>query len=268
MRPIIYPYKFGSGGARNLSAGLREKGHRAKRVRPDGNYSPYRNHVIVNWGCSRRPAWQHGIGIQWLNTWMSVAHASNKLDAFRLMQAAGVQVPDFTTNAEEANAWGSMFFGRKVLQGHSGEGIIVFDPQYPAGEGGHYPAPDSGSDRCPLYVKYVKKEREYRIHVFNGRVIDIQQKRRRREVPDEQVNWQVRNYRNGFTYCRDAVDAPDNSVLDQAVRAIAALGLDFGAVDIIWNAHEARAYVLEVNTAPGLEGTTVQRYVEAIESIL
>ena len=46
--------------------------------------------------------------------------------------------------------------------------------------------------------------------------------------------------------------------------AIKALGLDFGAVDIIYNEAEDQHYVLEVNTAPGLEGTTLQKYTEAI----
>ena len=40
------------------------------------------------------------------------------------------------------------------------------------------------------------------------------------------------------------------------------LGLDFGAVDVIWNEHESKAYVLEINTAPGLEGSTVEDYKE------
>jgi len=48
-----------------------------------------------------------------------------------------------------------------------------------------------------------------------------------------------------------------------ALAAVSALGLDFGAVDIIYNEHENQYYVLEVNTAPGLEGTTVEKYAEA-----
>ena len=39
--------------------------------------------------------------------------------------------------------------------------------------------------------------------------------------------------------------------------------LDFGAVDLIWNEHENKCYVLEVNSAPGIEGTTLQQYVTA-----
>ena len=43
-----------------------------------------------------------------------------------------------------------------------------------------------------------------------------------------------------------------------------AVGLKIGAVDIIWNELENKCYVLEINTAPGLEGTTLVKYTEAI----
>jgi D-alanine-D-alanine ligase-like ATP-grasp enzyme len=44
--------------------------------------------------------------------------------------------------------------------------------------------------------------------------------------------------------------------------------LDFGAVDIIYNAKRNECYVLEVNTAPGLEGTTVEKYATKFASEL
>ena len=42
-----------------------------------------------------------------------------------------------------------------------------------------------------------------------------------------------------------------------------AIDLQFGAVDIIWNEKENKCYVLEINTAPGLVGTTLTKYTEA-----
>ena len=73
----------------------------------------------------------------------------------------------------------------------------------------------------------------------------------------------VRNLANGWVFCRDNVVEPDG-LRDAAVSACAALGLDFGAVDIIWNERENKCYVLEVNTAPGLQGTTLENYANAI----
>lgn len=54
-------------------------------------------------------------------------------------------------------------------------------------------------------------------------------------------------------------------MLEQSKLAVKACGLDFGAVDIIWNNHYQKAYVLEINTAPGLEGSSVDNYRKAFE---
>jgi D-alanine-D-alanine ligase-like ATP-grasp enzyme len=111
---------------------------------------------------------------------------------------------------------------------------------------------------APLYVMYRKKKREYRVHVAFGRVIDVQQKRKRTNY-DGTVDYAVRNHHTGWVYCReDVVDSTPRDNL--AIRAVDALGLDFGAVDIIYNEHLDAFYLLEVNTAPGLEGTTVEKY--------
>lgn len=49
-----------------------------------------------------------------------------------------------------------------------------------------------------------------------------------------------------------------------ALAACNALGLESGAVDIIWNEKENKCYVLEVNTAPGICGITTKKYTDAI----
>ena len=43
------------------------------------------------------------------------------------------------------------------------------------------------------------------------------------------------------------------------------LGLDFGAVDLLLTS-DLRVMVLEVNSAPGLSGSTLSKYVEAFKS--
>jgi len=278
MRPIIYPYKMGSGSARLLSTELRNRGHRALRVRPDGNYRPFRNHLIINWGNSHPPQW--GINFRRtggpdynnvLNMWPSVAVASNKLTAFQIMQEAGVHIPEFTTDVRVAMEWKfeGPILARYKLSGHSGAGI-EFVPRQTAHWDTDYDAVLQAmvDDNCPLYVKYIKKAAEYRVHVFRGEVIDIQQKMKRRDIDNEAVDYKVRNHANGWIYARDNITQPHAMVLEQANNAVRALGLDFGAVDIIWNNHYQSCYVLEVNTAPGLEGTTVTKYANAIETLL
>lgn len=61
------------------------------------------------------------------------------------------------------------------------------------------------------------------------------------------------------------VHIPDY-VKDIGIQAVQALGLTYGAVDII--VKDETPYVLEVNSAFGLEGTTTQLVGTAIKDLL
>ena len=133
-------------------------------------------------------------------------------------------IPQFWTNANDIQDNDFPVVCRTVLAGHSGAGIVIAgsrDELVPA----------------PLYTKYIKKQHEYRIHVGklpNGEtsIISIQRKARREGF--ENPNWQVRNHNNGFVFVRGGVNPPQQ-VLDASTLALTATGLDFGAVDVIWN---------------------------------
>ena len=94
-------------------------------------------------------------------------------------------------------------------------------------------------------------------------VISLQRKARRLDHPNP--NWEVRNHSNGFVYVRNDVNPPP-CVTEAALAVFGQTGLDFGAVDVIYNAYHDRAYVLEINTAPGLEGQTVLDYANYFRS--
>ena len=140
---------------------------------------------------------------------------------------------------------------RHLLRSNSGRGIEIIDPGVDI--------PDA-----PLYTEYVKKASEWRVHVAFGNVIDVT--RKIKDPTREVTNWQVRNHDNGFIFVRESGEPPCQSIITHALKAVDLLGLDFGAVDVIWNQHQERAYVLEVNTAPGLDGeTTLNAYTKAIK---
>lgn len=257
----ILPYKMGSKGATLLAEGLRGVGEKCFKVFPNRGYIPRPLHTIINWGSGDAPNWNMEDTKRVLNHPYYVRGASNKLTAFNMMKETGVSVPEFTTEPNVAQDWireNQPVVVRTKLQGHSGDGIVMYE-----GNSNMY----EPIMPAPLYVKYIKKKHEYRVHVFNGNVIDVQQKRKKQEVPNEEVDYQVRNHANGWVYCRDNLYIPED-LSGNAISAVAALGLDFGAVDIIWNEHQNKSYVLEVNTAPGLEGTTLTKYVKAIKEVL
>ena len=249
MRPFIYPYKAGSKSAKALAEALG-----CRRIRlTNSRYVPRRHHAIINWGSSsmRYPA--NGL---LLNQPTAVGLAGNKLAAFRRMGVAGVDIPRTTTGAEAAYQWDTDVMIRRTLHGHSGQGCVYVDR----------------SDRellcagnAPLYVEYIKKSAEYRFHVMAGKVIDVQQKRVRSDSVGN--NFQIRSHANGWIFARTGIDAAP-AAYKLATDAVTALGLDFGAVDIIYNSHRNEYFVLEVNTAPGLEGETVTNYANAIRELL
>lgn len=177
--------------------------------------------------------------------------ALNKIEQFNRQAEAGVPTPGYCTSKDgvRQSTWTSVF-ARTLVNSTNGRGIVEFrrdDEDYPD---------------APLFTEYVPKVSEYRYHVFNGEVIDVQQKRKRTGFVGDR-NTRVRNVRNGYVYCRDGVDH-DPGVADLAIRAVKACGYVYGAVDIIYNRQRNQHYVLEVNTRPGLTGTTLTRYIAAI----
>jgi glutathione synthase/RimK-type ligase-like ATP-grasp enzyme len=248
----IYPYKFYSESARKLRAALPH----TKFVRPDGRFRPRRTDLVINWGNTHVPNWRFDSRCD-LNNPDNVRIAACKLATFNKLEENHVPTPRFTTSRETATTWldsGSTILCRTLLNSHSGRGIIVVQP-------------DNTLQDAPLYVEYKKKRAEYRVHVFGGEVIDECHKRKRNsEERPENFNTFIRSYNNGWVFCRDGL-LPDPNRSRIAIEAVSALGLDFGAVDMIYNEREQQYYVLEVNTAPGLEGTTLTKYLDVFRRL-
>ena len=97
-------------------------------------------------------------------------------------------------------------------------------------------------------------------------MIDIQQKRKVNGFINSGNNKYIRNHPNGWVFCRDNVTCPPE-IKAISIEAVSALDLDFGAVDIGF--HETYGpCIYEVNTAPGLEGTTIHKYANTIRELL
>jgi len=247
MTTVIETSGRPSTGARRLAKTLGIKRLRAiPRIR-DG-----RGNVIINWGCTQK-RFERAI---YINQPHNVERAGSKIRSLVRMELHGVQVPESTVNVHIAQHWleeGYQVLARAVDRGHGGIGMRLISQG---------PLPN-----VPLYVKYVPKKREYRVHVIGEEVADVQMKRRRNGLDDADVNYQIRVAGNGWVYCRQGMDVPA-SVRGQAVAAVEALGLDFGAVDIGYTERGRYATVYEVNTAPGLEGETVRIYADNLRRII
>lgn len=264
MRIRILPYRQGSRSARSLADAI---GGRVLRLQ-GSRFRPRGGDFVINWGMADENSQPHvcvaiakGLWddeMVFLNSARKLRNASNKLNFFNLMVENNADIiPQFWTNRNDIPTDAYPVVCRTVLAGHSGDGIVIAD------------TPEEVVD-APLYTKYIKKQDEYRIHVGklpNGDTSIISVQRKARREGHEDPNWRVRNHNNGFVFVRGGVNPPQE-VLDASTRALLATGLDFGAVDVIWNAREQRAYVLEINTAPGLEGQTVTDYVSFFQEFM
>ena len=111
---------------------------------------------------------------------------------------------------------------------------------------------------------YIPTRREYRVHVFNNQIIKVNQK-----LLKDGNSWVpfIRNIDNGYVFGQPRKPL----TLDQeqlAIKSVRALGLDFGAVDMVL-ADDSKSYVLEVNTGPALETeTNLSLYIQAFKKVL
>ena len=201
-----------------------------------------------------------------LNVPSVVRAASNKYQALRTLKAHGVRVPDSWLpeglrihndrladfRGNEAYPWAITIRSQSTLVvprlfNHSGGQDIV---DCCAGRA----TPD-------FYTRYLDAVKEYRIHVAcwmateddpDAAVICAQ-----RKVPHDGqsfANW-PRTHRNGYLYHTFVPQDREHLLYSQAIQAVRALGLDFGAVDVLYS--DEHYYVLEVNAASGVETPSV-----------
>ena len=238
----LFPYKLSSVSARQLARTLG-----ILRVSP--SYNARRKDVIVNWGNSTPPhfRWME----QDLNKPHAIALACNKLKTFNeLLSKNFNHLPDYSTSKAEVSNWideGDKVYCRSTLTGHSGRGIVIANTV-------------DELINAPLYTVATKHKHEYRVHVFRDKILDVQMKRKRNGAV---CGTGIRNDANGWVYTRAEI-APPEELLLSSIKAVNLLGLDFGAVDIGHRVIDNKFFVFEINTAPGLEGTTLQNYAKAI----
>jgi glutathione synthase/RimK-type ligase-like ATP-grasp enzyme len=259
-RVIIFPYKIGVPSAKRLQEELQDRGMKCLRVYSDGDYVPTHGDLIIVWGAGHKPLWWDKTkGIYALNHSDAICRAIDKVQTFKLLASAHVPTVPWTQDHDLVRDWinegDETVLARKQVEGRDGAGIVLM--------GRDYPHTDNQTE-APLYTVLIPAKMEYRVHVFRGRAIIAQEKR---PDPRERITSQViKTGSNGWAFCAPLFTVPD-CIYEASVRAVNALGLDFGGVDILLD-QEDHARVLEVNTAPEIVGTDVETYADQIEQLM
>lgn len=176
----------------------------------------------------------------------------DKCAQYRWFVSNNIPCPEYTTNRSQAREWidgGSVVFARTLTRASEGRGIVIAETV------------DQLVD-APVYTKYMKKKREFRVHIFKDKIVQVVEKRKRSGW-DADRDTRIRNTANGYVFCRTVDNIPEG--LEQlALRASKVTQSDFRGVDIGYNERNNQLFVIEVNSAPGVEGSNVTDYVNTI----
>ena len=216
--------------------------------------------ITINWGTYWQPELYRGI---WINYPGNVRNACRKEIAFSLFKKHGIPHSPFTFDRAVAIKWNkdSLVVGRDTLKGRRSQGMTCYSPGALTKEAVHL-----------AYAKGVDTKREYRFHIFGNKVIHTMEKVKDEELFPKAVRKygnkanEVRSSMYGWHYSSAGLarNPPNPDCAVVAMRAVACLGLDFGAVDIAEKPDGSSA-VFEVNTAPDLFGRNGTVYANAIK---
>lgn len=168
----------------------------------------------------------------------------NKLEAYKIMRDAGVPQPQMWETPYEIDSFPVL--GRNIHHSR-GSDIVVLESDF-----------ESECADSDFFTKLIDKRSEYRAHVLGDRVFSVTQKQRDEEADD--IDPIIRSRGRGWKQV--PYDGQyRQEVKKLALKAVSALGYDFGAVDIIRDENN-NLLVLEVNSAPALSDYKLEKYAE------
>jgi len=232
------------------------------------------NSVILNYGRSEWPIWAEDVisrGCTFLNIPGAVENSVNKLKTLELLSTNEIPCLEFTEDENVVWGWlegGEDAIARITLTGRQGNGIELIKVEEHRNE-----VPFC---KAPLYTKFYDKTHEFRVHIFQGKVIDYVQKKRmgKKKLDErglEEANELVRNHKRGWVFAHNDIII-NKQVKKLAVSTARILGLDYAGIDILAKVEDEKvidAVVCESNSAPGMSSpTTFKAYVNAISKFI
>jgi hypothetical protein len=202
--------------------------------------------VLIRWGVSRRVRYKPNIGV--LNSRRALRNNINKFRAFKLLADAELSLPKFSKNPNDLNY---PMLGRGKTHQEGNDICLILQKE------------DLRFIRCCFYTEYVKKHKEFRVHIIGGKPVIIGEKTFKGEPNDYSALCWNREHKFKLKNRR----ALDIDVLNECVKAVKVLGLDFGAVDLIIG-EDNNPYILEVNSCPRLDRKHREIYAKELRGLI
>jgi hypothetical protein len=179
--------------------------------------------LVINWGSSR-PTNHFDV----INKPESVARSVNKnvsMAFFMFTDVNHVSPITYQQALERLNA-GEWVVQRETDKGKDGDGTTIVKEV------------DDLAPNCDMYQPFLNFTSEYRVVVFRDKVLSIHRKicDHPIKVSKNDVKWKAKN-----------VGAFSDKFLNECIKAVKALDLDFAGVDV--GIHNGTPYIFETNTA-------------------
>lgn len=176
----------------------------------------------------------------------------SKWEQYKFFEDQELPALEYTDDIGVAEKWleqGHTVMARTKIKGQAGSGIVVLKP---------------GCEElldAKIYTKYISHKREFRVNLFQHKLVNVREKLRKIGTKGD---FHIRNLANGYTTAK-CTSYPEE-IVALAEKASAVSNSDFIGVDIGYNEAKAYAFVIEVNSGPSIEGSSVQDFVEAIKN--
>ena len=273
----------------------------AKELGIDGGTSkPKGKKIVVGWGTKTKEDITFPTGTKVLNHPNSIRRNRNKFGTLEALKNAGVAVAPFVlangvlTALDNGNSAISLpLVGRtKYHQGGKGFWMCLTKTH----------VRDAIDEGAQYFQNYVDIADEFRLHIFKEKLLYAQKKVKRDNMEEafvaqhrekienfankaetkldkktldyalgriakehKHADMIVRSNHRGWRFA--VIKKVNDALLETAKTALAAAGLNFGAVDCCLDA-EGRPWVIEINSGPGLDGSTLKTYVETLGDAL
>jgi len=250
----VIRYKHSKDTIRGIIENLKTPVEIFKSVNGHKTNRHYFYDTLVRWGCVASIDCE----IEY-NPAEAISNSSDKLKARRIMEQNNVAIPKTYGLAEIPEDYPVIGRPRK----HYGGNHFYFCEDF-------YDYVEARQNGAEYFTEFYPKTTEYRVHVAHSKVIILAEKVVD-ENGDNQNPWNLNENGDCKEFNTLRWGEYPHHITTLGIRAVRALGLDYGAVDILADpayGNYPQAVVLEVNTSPLLGEYGQSRYAEYFDWLL
>ena len=200
------------------------------------------NSIIIRWGTRENI---NGTNMTIYNKATAINNATNKALSRKIFIENGVNTPELI---EDINAYLTFPIIARPHIHSKGKNFVVLN------DIDSFTKHFLKNNSTWYYSRFIDKIREFRVHVGHGKTLALMEKH---NPGNGNIAWnRAINDSEPFTRIKQSEADEQNLllVMQEAIKAVNALGLDMGGVDVMLDKNGI-AYVLEVNTAPTLNSS-------------